>query len=227
MPDLSSKSEESPIEEMVTTNSIESDPISEFAETYIPPNIHQNVSAIVQLWGKVDPMAPYDFLMKLFDNRGYEASYLQAPFRKRHASAQQISDYGNDIIAAVRTSDLDALRQLHSQGKTMMACNKYQESVVHMACRISTYEVVEFMLTHGGDVSQTDDLGRNPLHDACWREEPVFDVITLLLDTSKDLIRTCDSRGATPLHYVRQVHWLQWCAYLHYMADRYWPQLTK
>lgn len=107
----------------------------------------------------------------------------------------------------------------------MTACNRYQESIVHMACRISTPEMIQFIISHGGDINIVDDLGRNPLHDACWREEPLFDVMTQLLDINKDLIRTCDSRGATPLHYVRQVHWLQWCAYLHYIGDRYWPSL--
>lgn len=68
-----------------------------------------------------------------------------------------------------------------------------------------------------------DDFGRTPLHDACWRAEPAFEIVTLLLRNHTDLIRRGDVRGALPLDYVRREHWLHWIAFLLIKADQYWP----
>jgi ankyrin repeat protein len=104
----------------------------------------------------------------------------------------------------------------------MSACNKYSESVVHMACRRGSFEVADFILSNGGDCNIIDDYGRTPLHDACWRMDPRFDVVTLLLDRNLDLLRTLDVRGSTPLKYVREEHWIQWCAYIFHQKEKYW-----
>jgi hypothetical protein len=104
----------------------------------------------------------------------------------------------------------------------MSACNRFSESIIHMACRRATYPIVEYILLHGGDCTMVDDYGRTPLHDACWRANPGFDIVTLLLDKNTDLLLTMDVRGATPLKYVHEEHWLQWCAYLFHQKDKYW-----
>ena len=105
---------------------------------------------------------------------------------------------------------------------SMSACNKFSESIVHMACRKASFEVAEYVLHSGGDCTIVDDYGRTPLHDACWRMEPRFDIVTLLLDTNLELLRLVDIRGATPLKYVRQEHWVHWCAYFHHQKEKYW-----
>jgi hypothetical protein len=107
----------------------------------------------------------------------------------------------------------------------MAACNRFGESIMHMACRRADFEVIDFLLK---DIIETDklwpidDFGRTPLHDACWRPEPRFDVVTLLLDKSLDLLLMEDVRGSTPLSYVREEHWLAWCAYLFHQKEKYW-----
>ncbi len=106
---------------------------------------------------------------------------------------------------------------------SMSACNRFSESIVHLACRRSSLEVVRFILSHGGDPGQVDDYGRNSMHDACWRPDPDFEVVALLLDLSPELVRCCDSRGATPLQYVHKDHWAFWCDFLHQHRDRFWP----
>jgi hypothetical protein len=78
------------------------------------------------------------------------------------------------------------------------------------------------MLENGADLTIVDDYGRTPLHDACWRQEPCFEVVTLILDTHIDLLRCYDVRGSIPLHYVREEHWIQWCAYLFNQVEKYW-----
>jgi hypothetical protein len=123
----------------------------------------------------------------------------------------------------MRNSELPRIKQLHAEGRCMSACNRFSESIVHMACRRANLDVLYFILTHGGSISIVDDYGRTPLHDACWRAEPRFDIVTMIMDINRDLIRTRDARGATPLHYVRAEHWTQWCAFLYHQRERYWP----
>jgi ankyrin repeat protein len=109
----------------------------------------------------------------------------------------------------------------------MTACNKFSESIVHTACRRSNFETVQFLISHGADANITDDYGRSPLHDACWRVTPDFDMVTLLLDANFEQLRWCDVRGSTPLCYVSKDNWLSWCAYLFCYVDRYWPYQSR
>jgi Ankyrin repeats (3 copies) len=110
---------------------------------------------------------------------------------------------------------------------SMSSCNKFSESIVHMACRKASFEVAEFILANGGDSNIVDDYGRTPLHDACWRMEPRFDIVTLLLDSNLELLRIVDIRGSTPLKYVREEHWVQWCAYFYHQKDKYWQPRSE
>lgn len=92
-----------------------------------------------------------------------------------------------------------------------------------MACRRAGKEIVQFLISNGADLSIVDDFGRTPLHDACWRPEPRFDVVTMILDSNPELIRFADLRGSIALNYVREEHWVQWCAYLFNQLEKYWP----
>ena len=140
---------------------------------------------------------------------------------------KQIADYDVEMINTVRNSNLTKLVDLYNMGRNMNACNKFSESIVHMSCRRAKYDVVEFLLSHGGDASIVDDYGRTPLHDACWRLEPAFDIVTLILDKNNELLRCSDARGAIPLRYVPQAHWAQWCVYLYHQREKYWPILPS
>jgi ankyrin repeat protein len=92
-----------------------------------------------------------------------------------------------------------------------------------MACRRSTIEIMDYIMKNGGEFRLVDDYGRNPLHDACWRSIPDFEIIMTILDRDPDLLRMEDVRGATPLHYIPQEQWMLWCAFLYHQRDRYWP----
>jgi len=103
------------------------------------------------------------------------------------------------------------------------ACNKFCESILHTACRRSTAEVIRFLLENDADVHVIDDYGRTALHDACWRTEPDFRIVSLLMDQDANLIHLLDSRNFTPLKYIREEHWLDWCRFLYMKKDDYWP----
>ena len=123
---------------------------------------------------------------------------------------------------AIRNSDIDKLRLLCEAGQSMSACNRYSESVLHMACRRSEHDVVDFLLCNGANAETVDDYGRTPLHDACWRTVPCFDIVALLLNRNANLLRCTDIRGAIPLHYVKEEDWALWCNFLYEHREKYW-----
>ena len=186
--------------------------------------MQENVMMTIQKWGAVSAIPPSEFLSKLLGKRGYNSKNIPALHSqyRRIPTDKQLNDYDIKLVNAVRTSDLDSIKKMKESGKSMSACNQYSESIIHMACRRSEYNVIEYMLQNGGDIQIVDDYGRTPLHDACWRPEPRFDIVTLLLDRNPYLLQLLDIRGSTPLNYVREVDWLQWCAYIFYCKERYW-----
>jgi len=190
-----------------------------------PYQVQKEVARIVRKWDVFSPVSPDYFLAKLLDSRGYSSSTIPAitSSLRKLPTPQQLNDYDVAIIRSIRSSNLDDLRIMVKSGKCMSACNRFSESIVHLASRSAEFHILEFIIRNGGDPSIVDDYGRTPLHDACWRAEPRFDVVTLLLATNVDLIRVVDVRGSSPLNYVRREHWLQWCAFIYHMKDKFWP----
>ncbi|CAM9909546.1 unnamed protein product, partial [Heterosigma akashiwo] len=128
------------------------------------------------------------------------------------------------LVAAVRAGDVETLKQMKENGLSMSACNKFGESVIHLAARSGNTETFSFLLEAAETVYITDDQGRTVLHDACWRANANFDIIRLILNKDSTLLRLKDNRGWTPLAYVKQDHWASWDDFLHEVKDTYWPR---
>lgn len=187
--------------------------------------VSKKVLHYVQRWGRVVPVHPLEFLKNILKHRGYQHEFVPSLSleSRRLPTRKQLEDYDNELVWAIRNSDLKKLEELFQAGKSLTACNRYSESIVHMACRRAEKPIVQFLIQNGADLTIIDDFGRTPLHDACWRPEPRFDVVTLIMDHNPDLIRLADRRGSIPLNYVREEHWVQWCAYLFNQIEKYWP----
>lgn len=194
-----------------------------------PQHVTSHVLAILEKWSKVTAISPDTFLTKLLSTRGYDCTAIPPHCTKRKCapSEKEISDYDNELVWAIRNSHLEKLKVLKYSGRSMKACNRFSESIIHMACRRSDFDIVEYVLQNGADISVVDDFGRTPLHDACWSMSTRFDVATLLLDQDPQLLLKVDVRGCSPLKYVREEHWLDWCAFLYYQKERYWPILPS
>eukprot|EP00611_Tribonema_gayanum_P024137 TRINITY_DN524_c0_g1_i1.p1 TRINITY_DN524_c0_g1~~TRINITY_DN524_c0_g1_i1.p1 ORF type:complete len:306 (-),score=49.94 TRINITY_DN524_c0_g1_i1:983-1900(-) len=111
-----------------------------------------------------DMVNPHEFLIATLAARGYPTQTVVA-LESRYATkptAKQVKDYSIDLVNAVRAGDLDTLREMHAAGCSMNACNKFAESVVHMAARIGAREVMEFMIECTGveSLAISDDYGR-------------------------------------------------------------------
>lgn len=131
-------------------------------------------------FAKVDPegnLCPYSFIDSLYRTSSESESSSSSPPRppllsKRTTqpledtdfhppTPEQIEAYSNDAVSAVRSSDVDSLRELLSNGHSLQCCNRFGESLLHVACRRSNAKIVAFLL-HEANVSPCirDDYGR-------------------------------------------------------------------
>jgi Ankyrin repeats (3 copies) len=127
---------------------------------------------------KSDEMTPHEYLIRMLVKRGYPTATVSAltSVHARSPTAQQVQDYTLEVVNAVRGSDMVSLRALQTAGVSMNACNRFGESILHMAARMGALEMVEFMVAASisatgsevGGLCISDDYGRLPLHDACW-----------------------------------------------------------
>ncbi len=137
-----------------------------------------------------------------------------------HPTEEQIAAYNTHIIAAVRASDISTLRTMHNNGQTLGCCNRYGESILHMACRRSNAHIVSFLLKEANVSPRIkDDHGRTPLHDACWRGTPEYSIVKLLLSVEPRLAFAKDVWGHTPFQYARKEHWGAWNDFLDQNRD--------
>ncbi|OEU06951.1 ankyrin [Fragilariopsis cylindrus CCMP1102] len=137
---------------------------------------------------------------------------------------QQLEAYSTDILLAVRSNNVEKARQLYADGSYngTNACNKFQESILHIACRRGSLPMVQFLINEVGlKVNEIrDDYHRTPLHDAFWTTSASPDVIDFLLQSDPNVVELLllkDVRGYTPLDYARSEHRSKW---LHFLWQR-------
>uniref|UniRef100_A0A7S1GN04 Uncharacterized protein n=1 Tax=Cyclophora tenuis TaxID=216820 RepID=A0A7S1GN04_CYCTE len=132
---------------------------------------------------------------------------------------EDLAAYDSAVVTALRKSDLGQLRAMHTNGKSMNACNQFGESLLHMACRRADVKVVKLLvLEFHVRVDVRDDYGRTPLHDACWTTTPNFELMDVLVEAvDPRLLLAEDVRGHTPFDYARREHWNEW---LQFLKDR-------
>ncbi len=173
---------------------------------------------------------PEDFLHDILRERGYstEMAAMKETTFHRPPEPDQVAAYDKAILSAVLDEDEGTLERMRVAGRRMDACNRFGDSVLHMACRRGRAAALRFLLRATGPagVMLSDDFGRTVLHDACWTATPRFDVASAVLDADTRLLRTLDSRGSSPLQYVPQDQWPLWCAFFESRKEIYWPRLA-
>lgn len=180
---------------------------------------------------KVTKQKPVDVLRKILSSDGSASAPTQtgaaAPQVKAQTSQaktltfqkppeEDIAAYDLETVKAIRSNNLEKLRQLWCSGKSMDACNQFGESVLHMACRRGYANIVEFLLREVKVRSdRCDDFGRNPFHDALWTSTPNFEVVDLLIEYADPaLMLSEDVRGNHPFAYARSDHSERWIEFL-------------
>ena len=158
---------------------------------------------------------PDDYLKQILQDLGQSTEPVKIdPGSFLAIEKQQHPSYPRAAMAA-RNEDLDLLRTLHSEGQSLQCANRFGESIIHIICRRSRDDILEFLVSEVGvSVRLMDDLGRTPLHDAAWTDRPNFKVAALLLSKEPDMIYTQDKRGNSPLSYVPKQNWGLWNNFL-------------
>jgi ankyrin repeat protein len=170
---------------------------------------------------KIDADAEYtqraEFLGSVFQRNGFspEAVRSAASSKLLKPTPKQVQAYTLEVTTAVRFNDLNKLRELYESGAELNCCNRFGDSLVHIACRRGHTEIVKFLVEEvQASVHFVDDLKRTPLHDACWTSEPNFEIVDVLLRAAPEHVLCRDQRGHTPFDYARKTHWRQWVMFL-------------
>jgi hypothetical protein len=125
---------------------------------------------------------------------------------------EQIAAYDILVVSACRENDVERLKALHTdKAMSVSCCNRFGESLLHMACRRGFREMGQFLLEEANVcVRIRDDCGRTPLHDVCWNPQPQVDMAEALIRRDPTLLLISDKRGHTPFQYSRPQHWPVW-----------------
>ena len=168
---------------------------------------------------------PMDVVKQALDARGITFTGTKSAFDMPDDFFVKNSEANyQEIVDAIRSNDVDALRKLHSNGTNLQCANKFGESLIHLACRRSHRDVVSFLIDEAGvSLRVRDDFGRTPFHDACWRGELDLELIDMLLEKEPKLLMLSDKRGHSPLDYTRRGHWAELIPFLLDRASKFQP----
>ena len=184
--------------------------ISGNKETQPQPTTH---SSIVDT-ASVDITSPQSYIHQRFGTNSITPSLSIDNFFIQHTE-EQIKAYDVQVIQAMRSQDIDQLRNMHKTGRQLQCANKFGESLIHMACRRGFVDVVRFLVDEAGvSVRVRDDYGRTALHDACWTSEPNEELVEYLIRQCPELLLMSDRRGNAPFEYVRREHWGRWVKFV-------------
>ena len=136
--------------------------------------------------------------------------------------------YQPEVLNCVRRNELVELQKLHKAGLLMNCCNKFGESLLHLACRRGYTSIVRYLVEEVKvNVHIRDDYLRTPLHDACWTVQPEYELVDVLLKAAPAHMVLEDARGFTPFDYVRREHHGKWLRFLWERKDSLHPRQEK
>ncbi|KAH8064928.1 hypothetical protein JL722_1818 [Aureococcus anophagefferens] len=131
---------------------------------------------------------------------------------------EEVAGYTIPVLTLVQTCRDPAA---HLPGRNLAARNKFGVTLLHKSLRYPNWSTSSFMMAADASLAlYKDDLGRIPLHDACWNETLDFDVIVQLLEFDWTALVCYDARGHTPLCYAPRCSWAAWAAFFEAQRDR-------
>jgi Ankyrin repeats (3 copies) len=177
-------------------------------------------------------MSPQNYLDALMRNRRYSVervNTVETAYRNKPTPLQRAS-YQSFLVNLAKGNNEEALIELLSSGLSPNPANMFGESLLHLVCRIGNSRVLKLLIDCGCELQVCDDYGRTPLHDTCWAGTFNAEMIEILMQNtgeSHHLFNMVDSRGSTPLSYIRREHWAEWIQFLESKKDLYWPVQDK
>jgi hypothetical protein len=183
----------------------------------------------MKLEADADSPRPSEFLVQAFKENGFspEDVISCATSKIVKPTPESVQSYTMEVTKAARQNNLDKLRELHEAGAVMDCCNRFGDSLVHIACRRGHTEIVKFLVEEvKASVHFVGDMKRTPLHDACWTSEPNFEIVKILLRAAPEHALCPDERGDTPFEYARPTHQEQWMEFLAEQRSILRPKVT-
>ena len=233
-PALSAKEEEDVILKTIASVAATASPVQVTADEYsAPPTEREGSGEIVIMSDFPDRLKfqnvqidkkPIDVVKEALSSRGEDASIKSTLDMPADFFVQYEEMYVQEAVDAIRKNDVDTLKQLAAAGKNLQCGNRFGETLIHLACRRSHPDVVAVLVKEAGvSIKVRDDMGRTPMHDACWRPTIDLELLDLLIGSCPELLMLSDKRGHTPLDYARREHWEVLIPYLMEKKDVFRP----
>ena len=146
--------------------------------------------------------SPKDQLMNIFGDTSFLQKLKWPAYFGQHDDPES-GQITPEIDYAVKSKSVKKLRRLWQRGVNMNATNDQGETLVHLVCRQGCSDMLMFLMSEAKvSVRVRDDIGKNPLHEVCWR--PIFDpgLAMMLMSDSPELLWAPDARGFLALDYV-------------------------
>jgi ankyrin repeat protein len=156
--------------------------------------------------------SPVQFLQSLFPK---DTGQYQFP-QPSTVDPDDYEPWDMESVQAISSKDVSKLRELLEEGKCFDACNLNGETLLHLACRRGDLKTVKFLLEEAHvQTDVCDDMGRNIMHDVCWRPTPHLEIMAALISTlSPYTLIAKDRRGHSAFDYARREHWGVWMSFL-------------
>lgn len=171
---------------------------------------------------------PDRFVAQVFHKNGLDMEECQSKMQDEFVEPtdEMISAYTITILKAARASDVEQLRNLLHSGSSLNCCNRFGESLIHLACRRGNLAMLKFLVEEAQvTLMVRDDFGRTCFHDAFWTPEPQFEVVEFLLEYVPDLLCVKDVRGHAPLDYIRHEHQPIWMDFFRLHEKKIRPKM--
>jgi hypothetical protein len=133
---------------------------------------------------------PSDYVKSGFRVNGtcLETRRSQIEPRFQPPTQEMMQAFTPELMNLVRQNDYEKLKILQQQGRLINCCNKFGESLLHLACRRGHSRIVKLLIEEANvSLYIRDDYKRTPFHDACWTAEPNFELLDWLIREAPDL----------------------------------------
>jgi len=144
----------------------------------------------------------------------------------------QESEIKNELLKALRSSNVDQLRSLmlcqdaknnnNSRSISLLllqdvkACNQFGENLLHLACRMGISREAVTLLFDDCQVplNVRDKWGRTPLHNSCMSTVPNFHNIEFVILKAPRMLLFEDDNGKIPFELIPQQCFERWTQFL-------------
>lgn len=195
---------------------------------YISIQYHIDPFRILQKKLTIYTISPIEYLDNIIlKPRGYSIktySTLSCGYYNESTPIQEAS-WSSYVIDIVNQNDIQSLRSLLHNGLSNNPCNyNGTNTLVHYICQVGTYSMLYLLIEYGCDIRITNSNdGRTPLHYACMRNIPCFDIIELIMKIDIRLFHMTDRDNNIPLVLVPKHNWILYNQFLYKKKHMYWP----